>query len=294
MTIGDGRPGGPAELGSGIGLRSPHVAQVIATPPPIGWFEVHAENYMGGGPALRDLERIRRDYPVAVHGVGLSLGTATGIDDQHLRSLKSLVERIRPCLISEHLSWSIVGGVYLNHLLPLPYSEDSLAVVCANLDRAQERLGRPLLVENPSSYLRFHHSPIPEAEFLGELAQRTGCGILCDVNNVYVSAHNLGFEPDAYLDALPRSAVRQIHIAGHSANDADGRRVLIDGHGRAVASYVWELYAQAVERFGPVPTLIERDTNLPTLDELVAEARRADRARALVLEEAGAARASPA
>jgi uncharacterized protein len=294
MTTGDGRLGGAAELGCGIGLRSPHVAEVMATRPPIGWFEVHAENYMGGGPALRDLERIRRDYPVAVHGVGLSLGTATGVDDRHLRRLKSLVDRIGPCLISEHLSWSIVGGAYLNHLLPLPYSEDSLAVVCANLDRAQERLGHSLLIENPSSYLRFRHSPIPEAEFLSELSRRTGCGILCDVNNAYVSAHNLGFEPGAYLDALPPSAVRQIHLAGHSANDADGRRVLIDDHGSPVPSCVWELYARALERFGPVPTLIERDTNLPTLDELVAEARRADRARALVFEEAGDGGASPA
>jgi uncharacterized protein len=289
MTIGDGRPGVDPELRSGIGLRSPHVAEVMATRPPIGWFEVHAENYMGAGPALRDLERIRRDYPVAVHGVGLSLGTATGVDDHHLHRLKSLVDRIGPCVISEHLSWSIVGGAYLNHLLPLPYNEDTLAVVCANVDRAQERLGRPILIENPSSYLRFRHSSIPEAEFLSELSRRTGCGILCDVNNVYVSAHNLGFEPDVYLDGLPRGGVREIHLAGHSANDADGRRVLIDDHGSAVAGGVWELYARALRHFGPVPTLIEWDTDLPTLGELVAEALRADRARRAVLAEAGCA-----
>ena len=265
----------------------------MATRPPIGWFEVHAENYMGGGPAIRDLERIRRDYPVAVHGVGLSLGTAAGLDDRHLMRLKSLVDRIGPGLISEHLSWSIAGGAYLNHLLPLPYTEETLAAVCDNVDRAQDHLGRPLLIENPSGYLRFRHSSIPEPEFLGAVAARTGCGILCDVNNVYVSAHNLGFDPHAYLDALPARAVGEIHLAGHGANDADGRRILIDDHGRRVVDAVWELYARAVRRFGPAPTLIEWDTDLPPLDDLLAEARRADRIRSAVLAEAEAGDALP-
>jgi uncharacterized protein (UPF0276 family) len=289
MTTRDGRPGAPPDRESGVGLRFPHVAEVMATLPRIGWFEVHAENYMGGGPAIRDLERIRRDYPVAVHGVGLSLATATGVDDRHLMRLKSLVDRIGPGLISEHLSWSVAGGAYLNHLLPLPYTEDTLAAVCENVDRAQHHLGRSLLIENPSGYLRFRHSSIPEAEFLSALAARTGCGILCDVNNVYVSAHNLGFDPHAYLDALPASRVREIHLAGHAANDADGRRILIDDHGGRVVDAVWTLYARAVRRFGPAPTLIEWDTALPPLDDLLAEARRADRIRGAVLAEAAGA-----
>jgi uncharacterized protein (UPF0276 family) len=292
MTTRDGRPGPQLDLGSGIGLRSRHVAEVMASPPPVGWFEVHAENYMDGGAAIRELERIRRDFPVAVHGVGLSLGTATGIDERHLLRLKALIDRIKPHLVSEHLSWSVVGGAYLNHLLPLPYDEETLTAVCENVDRAQDRLGRPLLIENPSGYLRFRHSSISEGEFLGELAHRTGCGILCDVNNLHVSAHNLGLDPYAYLDALPADRVGEIHLAGHSANDADGRRILIDDHGGPVGDAVWELYAKALQRFGPVPTLIEWDTNLPSLEELAAEAHRADRIREAVFGEA--ARAVPA
>ena len=185
---------------AGIGLRAPHVGEVLATRPPVGWLEVHAENYMGGGPALRDLERIRRDYPVALHGVGLSLGTAAGIDARHLERLARLAERLEPCFVSEHLSWSVAAGVYLNHLLPLPYTEEALEVVRVNVDRAQARLGRPLLLENPSSYLRFRASTILEPEFLGALAARTGCGLLCDVTNAYVTAHNLGLDPVAWID----------------------------------------------------------------------------------------------
>jgi uncharacterized protein len=286
MIMRGGRPGVRPDLGSGIGLRARHVAEVMASPPPVGWFEVHAENYMEGGRAIRDLERIRRDYPVAVHGVGLSLGTATGVDERHLLRLKSLIDRIRPHLVSEHLSWSVTGGAYLNHLLPLPYDEGTLAAICDNVDRAQDRLGRSLLIENPSGYLRFRHSSISEAEFLGELARRTGCGILCDVNNLYVSAHNLDLDPHAYLEALPADRVGEIHLAGHSANDADSRRILIDDHGGPVGDAVWDLYGRALQRFGPVPTLIEWDANVPPLDELLAEVRRADRIRGAVLGEA--------
>jgi len=281
--------GGPPDLRSGVGLRLPHVAAILATLPPIGWFEVHAENFMGGGPSIRDLERIRRDYPVAVHGVGLSLGAAAGLDDRHLTRLRSLVDRIEPGLISEHLSWSTAGGAYLNHLLPLPYDEETLGAVTRNVDRAQDHLGRSLLIENPSSYLRFRHSSIPEAEFLSALAARTGCGILCDVNNIYVSAHNLGFDPHAYLDALPAGPVGEIHLAGHGANDADGHRILIDDHGSPVVDAVWDLYARAMRRFGPVPTLVEWDTDLPLLGDLLAEAARADRIREAALVEAGGA-----
>ena len=259
---------------SGIGLRAPHVAEVAATRPAIGWLEVHAENYMGGGPAVAALERVRRDYPVSIHGVGLSLGSAEGLDAAHLERLVRLVARLDPVLVSEHLSWSIVGGAYLNHLLPLPYTDESLALVARHVERAQERLGRRLLIENPSSYLRFRDSPIPEPRFLNALARRTGCGLLCDVNNVYVSCRNLGGDPDAYLDALDPGAVHEIHLAGHAVNVADGRPVLIDDHGSPVAEAVWRLYGRALARFGPVATLIEWDTDVPPLPVLLGEAAR--------------------
>ena len=278
-------------LGAGIGLRGAHVAAIIAAPPPVGWLEVHAENYMGGGPALGELEHLRHHYPLALHGVGLSLGSAEGLDGRHLERLAALADRLAPCLISEHLAWSVDGGDYLNHLLPLPYTEESLAVVARNVDRAQERLGRALLVENPSSYLRFLDSPIPEAEFLGELARRTGCGILCDVNNIVVSAHNVGLDPHAFLAALPVDAVGEIHLAGHAVNDADGMTMLIDDHGSRVAPAVWGLYAAALDRFGPVPSLVEWDTDLPPLPILVGEAETA--ARLLVTSRRPALHAVP-
>jgi uncharacterized protein len=262
----------PGLIGSGIGLRSPHVAEILATGPPIDWLEVHAENYMGGGPAIRALERIRRDYPLSVHGVGVSLGSADGLDPVHLERLAGLIERVQPALISEHLSWSSAGGAYLNHLLPLPYTEEALVVVAEHVDRVQSRLGRRLLVENPSSYLRFHDSPIPEFEFLDALARRTGCGLLCDVNNVYVSCRNLGGDAGAYLAALDPAAVEEIHLAGHAVNDADGQTILIDDHGSRVADAVWRLYTRALARFGRVPTLIEWDTDVPALGVLLEEA----------------------
>ena len=214
-------PGLPAR--AGIGLRSPHVAEVLATRPALPWLEVHPENYLGGGPAVRALLAIRQEYPLSFHAVGLSVGSADGVDRRHLGRLKSLVDRFEPALVSEHLAWSQAGGAYLNHLLPLPYTEESLAAVCRNVDEVQTTLGRRVLIENPSGYLRFAASTIPEAEFLAELAGRTGCGLLCDVNNIHVTAQNLGLDPLAYLDALPRGAVGEIHLAGHSVNDADGR-----------------------------------------------------------------------
>jgi hypothetical protein len=262
---------------TGIGLRAPHIADVLSTRPQIAWLEAHAENYMGGGPALRDLEAIRRDYPLALHGVGLSLGSADGLDPGHLGRLRALVERLQPCLVSEHLSWSIAGGAYLNHLLPLPYTDESLALVTRHVDQVQAVLRRPVLVENPSSYLCFRHSTIAEAEFLAELARRTGCGLLCDVNNVYVSAHNLGFDPVRYLAVLPAAAIGEIHLAGHRVNDADGRPILIDDHGSGVAAEVWALYARAREQFRTAPALIEWDTDIPPLAVLLDEAATADR-----------------
>jgi uncharacterized protein (UPF0276 family) len=258
--------------GSGIGLRSPHVAEILATGPAVAWLEVHAENYMGGGPAIRALERLRRDYPVSIHGVGLSLGTAGDLDGSHLERLAALVDRVQPALVSEHLSWSTTGRVYLNHLLPLPCTEEALAVVCAHVGRVQDRLGRRLLVENPSSYVRFEDSPIVEADFLNALARRTGCGLLCDVNNIYVSGRNLGDDPAAYLDRVDPAVVGEIHLAGHAVNDADGQAILIDDHGTRVAGEVWRLYGRALARFGPVPTLVEWDTDIPPLAVLLEEA----------------------
>jgi uncharacterized protein (UPF0276 family) len=274
---------------TGIGLRSPHVAEVLATRPALSWLEVHPENYLGGGPAARALDALRQDYPVAFHAVGLSVGSADGVDRRHLDRIRQLVDRIEPALVSEHLAWSRVDGAYLNHLLPLPYTEESLAAVSRNVDLVQAVLGRRVLIENPSAYLRFAASTIPEAEFLAELARRTGCGLLCDVNNVHVTAQNLGLDAIAYLDALPAAAVGEIHLAGHSVNDVDGRPLLIDDHGSPVAPAVWRLYAHALRRFGAAPTLVEWDTDVPQLEVLAGEARRADARREETLGDAHAA-----
>jgi uncharacterized protein len=274
MISRSGRQGVPAR--TGIGLRSPHIAEVIATHPELPWLEVHPENYMGGGSLARELQTVRQDYPLSFHAVGLSLGSSGGVDRRHLDRIRALVDRFEPALVSEHLAWSQAAGVYLNHLLPLPYTEESIASVCRNLDEVQTVLGRRVLVENPSAYLRFATSAIPEAQFLAELVLRTGCGLLCDVNNVYVTARNLGLDPVAYLDALPAEAVEEMHVAGHSANETDGRTVFIDDHGSPVAPAVWALYEHAIRRFGAVPTLVEWDTEIPALDVLLAEARQAD------------------
>ena len=271
-TSGPGRP----DARAGIGLRAPHVGELLATRPAVPWLEVHPENYMMGGAALASLETARRDYPVSFHGVGLSLGSAGLIDRRHLERLKTLVDRIAPCLVSEHLSWSTSGGAYLNHLLPLPYTDETLAVVASHIHEVQESLGQSILIENPSSYLRFRHSTIPEPEFLAELARRTGCGLLCDVNNIYVTAWNLGLDAIAYLGALPTATVGEMHLAGHARNDADGRTILIDDHGSRVAPPVWTLFCEALQRFGAVPTLVEWDTDIPELPVLLAEARTAD------------------
>ena len=258
---------------AGIGLRLPHVTEIAAARPHLGFIEVHAENYIAETAALDRLLELRRDYPVSVHGVALSLGSVGELDRVHLGRFKALIERVEPMLVSEHLAWSAIGGVYLNDLLPLPYNEESLDIFCSHVEEAQEAIGRRLLIENPSSYLRYRHSCIPEAEFLTEVARRTGCGILCDVNNIYVSARNFGFNPIAYLDALPVEATGEIHLAGHhTAEDVD---ILIDDHGSRVAQPVWELYAAALRRLGPVPTLIEWDTDLPALEMLLDEARHA-------------------
>jgi uncharacterized protein len=258
---------------TGIGLRSPHVAEIAASRPKLGFLEVHAENYMAETAALNRLLALRRDYPVSLHGVALSLGSAEELDRIHLGRFKELIGRVEPMLVSEHLAWSAIGGAYLNDLLPLPYTEESLALFCSHVEEAQQALGRRLMIENPSSYLRYRHSVIPEVEFLTEITRRTGCGILCDVNNVYVSARNFEFDPIAYLAALPVGSIGEIHLAGH--HPAAETDILIDDHGSRVSEAVWELYAAALQFFGPAPTLIEWDTNLPPLDVLVGEARHA-------------------
>jgi uncharacterized protein (UPF0276 family) len=270
-----------AERGSipaqaGIGLRFPHHRHVADTRPDIAWFEVHTENYMGGGTPLRYLESIRQDYPISLHGVGLSLGSAEGLDAAHLNRIRDVVRRIEPGLVSEHLSWSVVGGIYLADLLPLPMTQEALDVVCRHVEQVQDMLDRQLLIENPSSYLQFKHSAIPEWEFMSAIASRTGCGILCDVNNVYVSACNHGWDASSYFAALPANAVREIHLAGHAVKEIGGSTLRIDDHGSRVSPEVWTLYRQALAQFGAVPTLIEWDTNIPHFDVLRDEAGKAE------------------
>lgn len=277
LTDGGGaraRPAAPGRLPprEGIGLRAPHYRELLATRPEVGWVEVHSENYFGaGGQPLHYLERVREHYPLSLHGVGLSLGSVDPLSRTHLRRLRALVERFEPALVSEHLCWGAVGGRHVNDLIPLPYTEEALKVVSAHIREAQDFLGRQILIENVSSYLQFAHSTIPEWEFLGEAARQGGCGILLDVNNIYVSSVNHGFDALRYLDAIPAPRVREIHLAGFDR----GPDCLIDTHGNPVAEPVWRLYREALERFGPVPTLIEWDTDIPELAVLVGEAHRA-------------------
>lgn len=278
MSLVSAPPGAdPIPAAAGVGLRFPHHALVAESRPPAGWLEVHTENYMGGGLPLRYLETIRRDYPMSLHGVGLSLGSADGLDRDHLARIAALDCRIEAGLVSEHLSWNRTPDAYLADLLPLPMTEEALAVVCANVGRFQDALGRRVLVENPSSYLRYCHSTIPEWEFLSAVAERTGCGILCDVNNIFVSACNHGWDAAAYIDALEPSLIGEIHLAGHSLRElGDGVVIRIDDHGSAVIEEVWRLYGRAIARFGAVPTLIEWDNDIPAFDILLAEADKAD------------------
>lgn len=270
---------------AGIGLRFPHHGDMAATLPPVGFLEIHPENYLGGGRPVAALTALRRDYPVSMHGVGLSLGSADGLDLAHLDRLRLLADRLEPALVSEHLSWSSFDGTFLNDLLPLPYTEESLDVIACNVETMQDRLRRRVLIENPSRYVEFAHSIIPEPEFLAELSRRTGCGLLLDVNNVYVTARNLGGDPLAVLAALPAEKIGEIHLAGHFLRRLDdGSDIRIDDHGAPVCDEVWQLYRAAIARIGPVPTLIEWDCRIPALDVLVAEAALADRVQAEILE----------
>ena len=264
---------------AGLGLKSEHWHTVLATLPDIGFFEVHAENYMvAGGPFHHYLGLIREQYPLSLHGVGLSIGGEGPLSQAHLARLAILIERYQPQSFSEHLAWSSHGPVFLNDLLPLAYDDATLKRVCEHVDQVQTTLKRPMLLENPSTYLQFQRSTLDETDFIREVIRRTGCGLLLDVNNVYVSCINHQQDPLAYLDALPLHAVGEIHLAGF-AEDSDslGDRLLIDDHGAPIDNAVWQLYQQALQRTGPVATLIERDNDVPAFSVLHAEARQAER-----------------
>ncbi|GAA4344351.1 DUF692 domain-containing protein [Variovorax defluvii] len=268
---------------TGIGLRPEHWREFTETRPPVGFIEAHSENYFGrGGKPLHFLLSARESHALSLHGVGLSIGSVDPLCERHLARLAELVHLLEPALVSDHLCWTSVGGVHANDLLPLPYTEEALAHVVARVQQVQDFLGRPILLENLSAYLDYVQSTVPEWEFLAEVAARSGCGVLLDVNNIHVSAHNLGFDPLHYIDAMPRAAVQEMHLAGFTRNVLDdGAEILIDTHSAPVADAVWGLYAAAVERFGPVPTLIEWDADLPPLPALAAEA---DKARATMME----------
>lgn len=263
-------------LVAGIGLRSPHTREVMERRPSAGWLEVHAENYMNRGVAADMLDTIRANYKLSMHGVGLSLGSACGIDRDHLARLKEVCRRFEPAMVSEHLSWSIGDGIYLNDLLPLPHDQEALDIVAANISRTQDALQRPILIENLANYIGFARSTMDEPEFLVALAKRTGCGLLLDINNVYVSAQNMGFDAAAYIAKLPAGLIGEVHLAGHVENQTPDGPVLIDNHGSSVAPEVWSHYASTIRRIGKRPTLIEWDSALPPIDTLLGEAMWAD------------------
>jgi len=263
----------PIPDASGIGLRGPHHGDFLDLKPRIGWVEVHSENYLAiGGTAFEALERVRADYPVSLHGVGLSLGSAEPVDVAHLSRIRELCTRIEPGLVSEHLSWSSIAGRHSNDLLPLPFTHEALDAVCANIDFVQSQLGRQILIENVSAYLRFAGAEFSEADFLVEAARRSGAGILLDINNIYVNSVNHRFDPAVYLRSVPAELVDEIHLAGHSRQSFDGFELLIDTHDAPVCKPVWDLYRQALVLYGPRPVLIEWDSQLPTLDFLLGEA----------------------
>lgn len=264
---------------AGVGFKPEHFEAILEGRPDVGFFEIHAENYMGaGGPPHRRLEALRARYPLSLHGVGLSIGAPRPLDRAHLGRLATLIDRYEPGFFSEHLAWSTHEGAFLSDLLPLPYTEATLDLICDHVDETQATLGRRMLLENPSTYVRFAESEIPEAEFIGEIARRTGCGLLLDVNNVEVSATNHDFDPIAYLDAFPLDAVEEIHLAGYAdSEDEAGHRLLIDAHDSPVRPSVWALYERVIGAIGAKPTLIEWDNDVPGWDVLHGEARRADR-----------------
>ena len=269
----------PIPKRSGVGLKPAHYENILNDKPDIGWFEVHPENYMGdGGPPHKYLEAIRNDYPLSLHGVGLSIGGAGRLDKNHLTRLRELERRYQPGLFSEHLAWSSHDEIYLNDLLPLPLTQETLNTVCDHVDELQEFVGRQMLLENPSTYVRFDHNDMDEISFLDEVSKRTGCGLLLDVNNVFVSATNHEFDPKDYIKTFPLEKVGEIHLAGHaSETDDTGKPLLIDAHDRKVSDPVWKLYELAMARTSGIPTLIEWDTNIPEWNILFAQARFAEK-----------------
>ncbi len=261
---------------AGIGLRAPHYQDILTQKPNIGWFEVHSENYFGkGGKPLEYLEKIRAEYPLSLHGVGLSLGSTDPLDQQHLEKLKGLVARFQPGLISEHICWSSVKGQHLNDLIPLPYTEESLKRMMQKINRVQEILQQQILIENISSYLQYSHDTIPEYEFISTVAKQSGCGILLDVNNLYVNHINHAWDIQHYLQQIPVAFVKEIHLAGYTENILAQSRILIDTHNQKVSQPVWQLYEKALQRFKKTPTLIEWDKDIPALELLLQEAQKA-------------------
>ena len=269
---------GPIPAQAGIGLRGPHYQAVLEERPAIAWLEAHSENYFGaGGAPRRYLERARALYPLSLHGVGLSLGSTDPLDRNHLSKLRELIADFEPALVSEHLSWSSVDSVHFNDLLPLPYTEEALKHFITRVDQVQDFLGRQILIENPSSYLTYAHSTIPEADFLVAVARDSGCGILMDVNNIHVSARNHGLDEESYIRSVPPDLVQEIHLAGFTVNSYPEGEITIDDHGSAVRDRVWELFDVALTQCGPVPTLIEWDSDIPALSVVVGEASEAQK-----------------
>lgn len=263
---------------TGVGLRAPHYTEFLEKQPPVAWVEVHSENYFAeGGKSLNILSRVRELYPVSLHGVSLSLGSADELNWQHLSKLRDLNTRIDPCLISDHLSWSSIDGQYLHDLLPLPYTEEALNHIVVRIRQVQDYLKRQILIENISSYIQFSNSTIPEWEFLNAVATEADCGILLDVNNVYVSAMNLGFDPHTYISAMQRSHVQEVHLGGFTTTKMGEKDILIDTHNRPPVPAVWDLYRHTVQHLGTKPTIIEWDSDLPTLEALCLEAYRAEK-----------------
>jgi uncharacterized protein len=278
---------------AGVGLRLPHLAEVVATRPAVGWLEVHPENFLANPHATELLTDLARHYPISVHTVGISIGSVDGIDRAHLRRLRTFIDAIDPVLVSGHLAWSTNQGAYLNDLLPLPYDGDALRMVAAHLAEVQDGLGRPYVIENPSTYVAFSTSTMTELEFLNALVYRTGCQLLCDVSNVYLSAHNMEYDPYTFADGLPVTSIAELHLGGFTQEDDEanpGTTLLVDTHASAIADAVWDLYAHAIRRFGRKPTIIEWDNEIPPLVTLLGEAARADSvvAQALEVSRAGA------
>lgn len=279
----------PSEL-SGIGLRAPHVQELLSSNVKVGFLEVHSENYFGGGKPRKLLSQIAEIYPLSLHGVGLSLGRADGLDQKHLGQIKSLVDEISPIFVSEHLTWSAYNHIHVPDLFPIPFINEAMDIFVEHVSEFQDKIGRQILIENPSNYLAFDNLDYSEPEFLNELADRSGCGLLLDINNIRVSAHNLDYDPKAYIDSIRTDGrVKQFHLAGYLINRLDnGEKIYLDTHGKPVYPEVWDLYEYALSRFPDVKTLIEWDVDIPALDVLVEEANKANIIYKRVKEESNA------